>query len=258
MKEKIFRPRWDLTIWVLVTLLAVAIIEFWLRDIQPLWGWRHAARMATIVVTLGLAFVASFIFHVVGELWNSKQERNAIQASIEASILGIFDAFRLLGVGMYMQLDRKDTQHFTFELGDDLALSYDWDAMLSKGGFIEHEMARRMFQEADNAFQERLMELDDHKEYLKVKVRIELNSITACLARVKVAIGSPRLNTPAGGEAGVSYHLNYVGDKINELHAYLYFFKRQLRSEWSCRDPKLKAFLLPVHGDSLEPTPLKS
>lgn len=243
MKEKTFRPRKDLTLAAIAVLMIVLVVEFCLRDMPPFIGWKHASRMATFVVNLGSAFVASYIFHVVGELWNYREDRKKTQVSIETSILGLFDAFRLLGEGMYKQMNIQKTKPFHFEIGDDLLLSYDWDKMLASGDEVDRELAVRMLDEVDQAFQMHLMELDDEKENLQATIRIRLKAIASSFDRVRQSIGSQRISGASPSALEGHVHMNYIGDRINDLHARLHFFKRWLRAEWPCINPDLKAFL---------------
>lgn len=198
--------------------------------------------MANVVSTLALAYVASYIFHVVGDLWNRREENEQIQIEVEKNILELFNVFRKLASGMRHQLGRTDDKPFHFDTGDNVELSYDWDKFLSTGHDAAHFVAQRMFSQVYYQYMECQIELGKAKERLSGEVTVRLMCLDAIMAKVRDAIGSPRMHGQNVGEQ--QYHMNLVGDKINELHAELSFFKAHLRSKWKCKNPKLEEFLM--------------
>ena len=242
MKERSFRPRKDLTVILLFSVLLVALIEFVWRDMPPFLGWKHASRMGDIITTLALAYAATFIFHVLGELWNKREEHEDVQLRIEGNLLGLFNAFRILSKGMQEELGRQEEKPFNFILGDDTLISYDWDEMLSKKGFVAHSIAQRMYRHVYYQFVERFVELENDKAHLNGRILVHLKDVAAMVSRIKKALGSPNaLNHDQPLEQW--WYMNHVGDKINELHAELCFFKIHLTATWKCKHPLLRELL---------------
>lgn len=246
MREQSHRPRKDLTVFLVVALLTVAVIEFYLRDLPPFMNWKAASRMGDIVSTLSLAYAASYIFHVVGDLWNKRKENEGLQLEVEENLLGVFTAFRELAKGMQEQIGQTIAKPFHFVVGDDTGLSYEWDEFLSKKGFVEHTTAQRVFRRVYYQYMAHRIELDNAKERLSGRTLVQLRDLDAILVRIKDALGTPRMNDPEEN-FNQEWYMNRVGDKINELHAELYFFKKYLIDKWRCKHPLLQKLLMQEH-----------
>lgn len=236
MKQQNYKPRKDLTGLLIACLILVVFIEFGARYDPLVVSSRTATKVADILSSLSLAYVASYIFHIIGDLWTRREQHESLQWHIEDNILGLFGAYKLLVKGMGTDLNRSFHRDVDFADTDDLFLSYEWDSWLASEGEAAHVSAQRMFRHTYFLFMEHYTELESVKEHLTGNVLVQLNELVDKLSRIKTA-----LDRPVQSELG--WHMNHVGDKINDFHAELSLFKILLASTWPAMHPTFRSFL---------------
>lgn len=80
------RVRKEMNIALVVSLVLVICIEFWWRDIPPLFGWSKAYRIADVSTNLLLSYVAGWIFFFINDHWHDVQDRLHVSAQVNRRV----------------------------------------------------------------------------------------------------------------------------------------------------------------------------